>query len=80
MIEFENVSFTYETVKRSRRKARSRSEEAQPASWGRSPDDRWALADLSFRLEDGELFGIAGHTGSGKSTLSQLANGEVTLQ
>ncbi|MBE6470902.1 MAG: energy-coupling factor transporter ATPase [Coriobacteriaceae bacterium] len=75
MIEFESVSFTYEAVKRSRRKGRSGSAEMPPADWGRSPDDRWALADLSFRLEDGELFGIAGHTGSGKSTLIQLANG-----
>ena len=73
MIEFKNVSFTYEPIKRSRRKARSA--DAKPADWGRSPDDRWALSDLSFRLEDGELFGIAGHTGSGKSTLIQLANG-----
>ena len=73
MIEFQDVSFTYEPVKRSRRKARSAN--AKPADWGRSPDDRWALADLTFTLEDGELFGIAGHTGSGKSTLIQLANG-----
>ena len=73
MIEFDNVSFTYESVARKRRKARSA--DAKPADWGRSPDDRWALADLTFRLEDGELFGIAGHTGSGKSTLIQLANG-----
>ena len=73
MIEFQGVSFTYEPMQRSRRKARSAG--AKPADWGRSPDDRWAVADLSFRLEDGELFGIAGHTGSGKSTLIQLANG-----
>jgi energy-coupling factor transport system ATP-binding protein len=73
MIEFKGVSFTYEPMQRSRRKARSA--EAKPADWGRSPDDRWAVADLSFHLEDGELFGIAGHTGSGKSTLIQLANG-----
>ena len=73
MIEFQNVSFTYEPVKRSRRKERSAN--AKPADWGRSPDDFWALSELSFRLEDGELFGIAGHTGSGKSTLIQLANG-----
>ena len=73
MIEFRDVSFTYQPVKRSRRKARSA--DAKPADWGRSPDDRWALAELSFALQDGELFGIAGHTGSGKSTLIQLANG-----
>ena len=73
MIEFKDVSFTYERVTRSRRK--SRNANTKPADWGRSPDDRWAIADLSFTLEDGELFGIAGHTGSGKSTLIQLANG-----
>ena len=75
MITFDGVSFTYEAAQRSRRKRRSRGAEAQPADWGRLPDDLWALADLSFTLEDGELFGIAGHTGSGKSTLIQLANG-----
>lgn len=73
MIEFKGVSFTYEPMPRTRRKGRSAA--AKPADWGRSPDDRWALADLSFQLNDGELFGIAGHTGSGKSTLIQLANG-----
>ena len=73
MIEFQSVSFTYEPVKRNRRRARST--DVKPADWGRAPGDRWALADLSFALEDGELFGIAGHTGSGKSTLIQLANG-----
>ena len=73
MIDFQGVSFTYEHVPRNRRKALSA--DAKPADWGRSPDDRWAIADLSFTLNDGELFGIAGHTGSGKSTLIQLANG-----
>ena len=72
MIEFRDVSFTYEPAKRKHRRTR---QEGGPADWGKSPDDRWALRDLSFTLEDGELFGIAGHTGSGKSTLIQLANG-----
>ena len=35
----------------------------------------WALHDISFALEDGEFFGIAGRTGSGKSTLIQHMNG-----
>ena len=73
MIEFRNVWYTYEPVKRKRRKGRSA--DAPPADWGRQPDDRWALADVSFTMGDGELLGIAGHTGSGKSTLIQLANG-----
>lgn len=73
MIEFDNVSYTYEPVKRKHRRVKGGDQ--APADWGRSPDDRWALRDLSFTLQDGELFGIAGHTGSGKSTLIQLANG-----
>jgi energy-coupling factor transport system ATP-binding protein len=73
MIEFREVSFTYEPVKHKRRRAQSG--DPKPADWGRSPDDRWALAHVSFTLNDGELFGIAGHTGSGKSTLIQLSNG-----
>ncbi len=44
-------------------------------AWGTSPDAVWALRDVSFTLEDGEFFGIAGHTGSGKSTLIQHMNG-----
>ena len=48
------------------------------ADWGRSPSEYWALKDLSFSVRQGEFFGIAGHTGSGKSTLIQLANGLLT--
>lgn len=50
---------------------------ATHATWGTSPDAAWALKDISFSLEDGEFFGIAGHTGSGKSTLIQHMNGLV---
>lgn len=49
---------------------------AKPA-WGGAADAVWALRDISFSLEDGEFFGIAGHTGSGKSTLIQHMNGLV---
>ncbi|MDR0817889.1 MAG: energy-coupling factor transporter ATPase [Clostridiales Family XIII bacterium] len=34
-----------------------------------------AIDDVSFTIEDGELIGIVGHTGSGKSTLIQHLNG-----
>ena len=34
-----------------------------------------ALDSVSFDIRDGEFFGIAGHTGSGKSTLIQHMNG-----
>jgi len=39
------------------------------------PHESTALEDVSFRAEDGELVGIIGHTGSGKSTLVQHLNG-----
>ena len=50
--------------------------EEKPA-WGTAPDAVWALRGIDFTLEDGEFFGIAGHTGSGKSTLIQHMNGLV---
>ncbi len=34
-----------------------------------------ALKDVSFTVEEGEFFGIIGHTGSGKSTFVQHLNG-----
>ena len=45
------------------------------ADWGNSPDNRWALQNISFTVNEGDFLGIAGHTGSGKSTLLQHMNG-----
>ncbi|MBR5740015.1 MAG: energy-coupling factor transporter ATPase [Firmicutes bacterium] len=39
------------------------------------PTEQVALEDVSFRVEDGEILGIIGHTGSGKSTLLQHLDG-----
>ena len=52
-------------------------EHHEQPKWGTSPDEPWALKDISFELVEGEFFGIAGHTGSGKSTLIQHMNGLV---
>ena len=49
-------------------------EHGAPA-WGTDPHAIRALRDINFTLEDGEFLGIAGHTGSGKSTLIQHMNG-----
>ena len=90
-IVFDQVSFTYDNPERAekqRRRTKRRREKAKAQSgatakpsekpaWGTSPDAVWALRDISFTLEDGEFFGIAGHTGSGKSTLLQHMNGLV---
>lgn len=39
------------------------------------PTESLALDNISFEVEDEQLFGIIGHTGSGKSTLLQHLNG-----
>ena len=39
------------------------------------PHESVALEDVNFKAEDGQLVGIIGHTGSGKSTLVQHLNG-----
>ena len=40
-----------------------------------TPYEKHAVHDISFSVESGDIVGIIGHTGSGKSTLMQLLNG-----
>ncbi|WP_449076841.1 energy-coupling factor transporter ATPase [Ruminococcus sp.] len=40
-----------------------------------TPFEKTAVNDVSFSVNKGELIGIIGHTGSGKSTLVQMLNG-----
>ena len=60
-ITFEQVSYSYQPLTKRQKKEGEK--------------QRWALRDVSFELKDGEFFAIAGHTGSGKSTLVQHLNG-----
>lgn len=50
------------------------SDARQPGTNGR-PNSPWVLRDVSLEIGTGELVGLAGHTGSGKSTLIQLLGG-----
>lgn len=87
-ITFESVSFSYAAPsakkKREGKKLWGKKKEggdslasSEKAAWGNDPEAVWALRDIDFSLKDGEFFGIAGHTGSGKSTLIQHMNGLV---
>lgn len=40
-----------------------------------TPYELEALSDINLSIEDGEIIGLIGHTGSGKSTLMQHLNG-----
>lgn len=42
-----------------------------------TPFEKNAVSDVSFSVNEGELIGIIGHTGSGKSTLIQMLNGLI---
>ena len=44
-----------------------------------SPFEARALDDVTLTIEEGEFFGILGHTGSGKSTFVQHLNGLIRL-
>ena len=60
-IAFEQVSFSYNPLSKRQKKA--------------GEQQRYALQNVSFTLNEGEFLAIAGHTGSGKSTLVQHLNG-----
>lgn len=60
-IAFDEVSFSYTPLTKRQKKA--------------GEVQRWALEKVTFQLVDGEFLAIAGHTGSGKSTLIQHLNG-----
>ena len=72
VIEFSHVSFAYSVTageyKRVCRRAARR---------GADPHEgiTWSLRDVSLSVHEGEFLGLAGHTGSGKSTLVQHMNG-----
>lgn len=46
----------------------------------KTPYEKKALDNISFEIDSGEIFGIIGSTGSGKSTFIQHLNGLLPLQ
>lgn len=45
-----------------------------------TPFEKVALREINFSVSEGEFLAIAGHTGSGKSTLIQIISGLIDLQ
>ena len=84
VIEISHLSYSYSLSARERRRWHKRSA-AEGASnkqtlWGNDPSSPWALRDVSLTVCRGEFLGLAGHTGSGKSTLVQHLNGRIRPQ
>ena len=46
----------------------------------KTPFEKTALQDISFTVNEGDFLAIAGHTGSGKSTLIQIIAGLIDLE
>ena len=84
VIELSHVSYSYSLSARERRRwhKHSAAEDAsnKQALWGNDPSSPWALRDVSLTVHRGEFLGLAGHTGSGKSTLVQHLNGLIRPQ
>lgn len=84
VIELSHVSYSYSLSPRERHRWHKRSATAgksnKQALWGNDPSSPWALRDVSLTVRRGEFLGLAGHTGSGKSTLVQHLNGLIRPQ
>lgn len=84
VIEISHLSHSYSLSARERRRWRKRSATAGASSkqalWGNDPNSPWALRDVTLTVRRGEFLGLAGHTGSGKSTLVQHLNGLIRPQ
>jgi len=85
-ITFEQVSYSYHASEAKKPSSKTKKEaenkgtkaergQTEGSEGGNVSDAFWAIRNIDFHLEDGEFFGIAGHTGSGKSTLIQHMNG-----
>ena len=82
LLSFQDVSFSYaDPAREEQRRKQRRAQREQPserANWGTDPEALWALRHILLDVHEGEFLGVAGHTGSGKSTLIQLMNRLLT--
>jgi lipopolysaccharide transport system ATP-binding protein len=71
LLQIQNVSKLYRLYKQ----PLDRLKDAFPFVHGYKPQEFWALRDVTLNVERGEVLGVVGPNGGGKSTLLQIVSG-----